>query len=154
MGKTRNYLLQCYEHVFCWNFLTGSLLLNGQDAVTVVGYPLGGDTISVTKGIVSRIEVCLFHSTVKLGDSQLLIFQCSLHLILSQSSIPEQSSFTIIFYIFYSMSITLFLRKMLYLIFRNLIKLIHAVNIVNLILLSGQWVTVVIILFFCWGPRG
>lgn len=28
-----------------------------QDAVTVVGYPLGGDTISVTKGIVSRIEV-------------------------------------------------------------------------------------------------
>ncbi|OAY69422.1 Protease Do-like 2, chloroplastic [Ananas comosus] len=28
-----------------------------QDAVTVVGYPLGGDTISVTKGVVSRIEV-------------------------------------------------------------------------------------------------
>lgn len=26
--------------------------------MTVVGYPLGGDTISVTKGIVSRIEVC------------------------------------------------------------------------------------------------
>jgi hypothetical protein len=25
--------------------------------VTVVGYPLGGDTISVTKGVVSRIEV-------------------------------------------------------------------------------------------------
>lgn len=34
-------------------------LLNCQDAVTVVGYPLGGDTISVTKGVVSRIEVCL-----------------------------------------------------------------------------------------------
>ena len=32
-------------------------ILNGQDAVTVVGYPLGGDTISVTKGVVSRIEV-------------------------------------------------------------------------------------------------
>lgn len=32
-------------------------LLIGQDAVTVVGYPLGGDTISVTKGVVSRIEV-------------------------------------------------------------------------------------------------
>lgn len=30
---------------------------NWQDAVTVVGYPLGGDTISVTKGVVSRIEV-------------------------------------------------------------------------------------------------
>ncbi|KAJ8619569.1 hypothetical protein MRB53_028098 [Persea americana] len=28
-----------------------------QDAVTVVGYPLGGDTISVSKGVVSRIEV-------------------------------------------------------------------------------------------------
>ncbi|CAL4895709.1 unnamed protein product [Urochloa decumbens] len=27
-----------------------------QDSVTVVGYPLGGDTISVTKGVVSRIE--------------------------------------------------------------------------------------------------
>lgn len=34
-----------------------SVSLNGQDAVTVVGYPLGGDTISVTKGVVSRIEV-------------------------------------------------------------------------------------------------
>lgn len=33
-------------------------LLCWQDAVTVVGYPLGGDTISVTKGVVSRIEVC------------------------------------------------------------------------------------------------
>nr|AIA26574.1 serine protease [Cicer arietinum] len=28
-----------------------------QDSVTVVGYPLGGDTISVTKGVVSRVEV-------------------------------------------------------------------------------------------------
>ncbi|XP_058077873.1 protease Do-like 2, chloroplastic isoform X2 [Magnolia sinica] len=28
-----------------------------QDSVTVVGYPLGGDTISVSKGVVSRIEV-------------------------------------------------------------------------------------------------
>lgn len=34
-------------------------VLDGQDAVTVVGYPLGGDTISVTKGVVSRIEVLL-----------------------------------------------------------------------------------------------
>ncbi|QHO39222.1 Protease Do-like 2 [Arachis hypogaea] len=31
-------------------------LLHLQDSVTVVGYPLGGDTISVTKGVVSRIE--------------------------------------------------------------------------------------------------
>lgn len=28
-----------------------------QDSVSVVGYPLGGDTISVTQGVVSRIEV-------------------------------------------------------------------------------------------------
>lgn len=26
--------------------------------MTVVGYPLGGETISVSKGVVSRIEVC------------------------------------------------------------------------------------------------
>ncbi|KAG6493085.1 hypothetical protein ZIOFF_048061 [Zingiber officinale] len=31
-------------------------LYDTQDSVTVVGYPLGGDTISVTKGVVSRIE--------------------------------------------------------------------------------------------------
>ena len=28
-----------------------------QDSVAVVGYPIGGDTISVTAGVVSRIEV-------------------------------------------------------------------------------------------------
>ncbi|EYU46652.1 hypothetical protein MIMGU_mgv1a0034322mg, partial [Erythranthe guttata] len=28
-----------------------------QDSVTVVGYPLGGETISVSKGVVSRIEI-------------------------------------------------------------------------------------------------
>lgn len=28
-----------------------------QDTVTVLGYPTGGDTISVTKGVVSRVEV-------------------------------------------------------------------------------------------------
>jgi hypothetical protein len=31
-----------------------------QDPVTVVGYPIGGDTISVTSGVVSRIEVKRF----------------------------------------------------------------------------------------------
>ncbi|KAG6521323.1 hypothetical protein ZIOFF_018438 [Zingiber officinale] len=31
-------------------------LYDTQDSVTVVGYPLGGDTIYVTKGVVSRIE--------------------------------------------------------------------------------------------------
>ncbi|CAN6574911.1 unnamed protein product [Malus baccata var. baccata] len=28
-----------------------------QDAVTVAGYPIGGDTISVTSGVVSRMEI-------------------------------------------------------------------------------------------------
>lgn len=28
-----------------------------EDAVTVLGYPTGGDTISVTSGIVSRVEL-------------------------------------------------------------------------------------------------
>ncbi|XVF32691.1 hypothetical protein REPUB_Repub17cG0104600 [Reevesia pubescens] len=42
-----------------------------QDAVTVVGYPLGGDTISVTKGVVSRIEVTSYAH----GSSDLLGFQ-------------------------------------------------------------------------------
>ncbi|XP_078168968.1 protease Do-like 2, chloroplastic [Carex rostrata] len=42
-----------------------------QDSVTVVGYPLGGDTISVTKGIVSRIEVTSYAH----GSSDLLGIQ-------------------------------------------------------------------------------
>ncbi|XP_049343456.1 protease Do-like 2, chloroplastic isoform X1 [Solanum verrucosum] len=42
-----------------------------QDAVTVVGYPLGGDTISVTKGVVSRIEVTSYAR----GSSELLGIQ-------------------------------------------------------------------------------
>ncbi|KAA0057539.1 protease Do-like 2 [Cucumis melo var. makuwa] len=42
-----------------------------QDAVTVVGYPLGGDTISVTRGVVSRIEVTSYAH----GSSDLLGIQ-------------------------------------------------------------------------------
>ncbi|KAL6217301.1 hypothetical protein ACLB2K_010518 [Fragaria x ananassa] len=42
-----------------------------QEAVTVVGYPLGGDTISVTKGVVSRIEVTSYAH----GSSDLLGIQ-------------------------------------------------------------------------------
>lgn len=42
-----------------------------QDAVTVVGYPLGGDTISVSKGVVSRIEVTSYAH----GSSELLGIQ-------------------------------------------------------------------------------
>ncbi|KAH7532318.1 hypothetical protein FEM48_Zijuj04G0007200 [Ziziphus jujuba var. spinosa] len=42
-----------------------------QDSVTVVGYPFGGDTISVTKGVVSRIEVTSYAH----GSSNLLGIQ-------------------------------------------------------------------------------
>ncbi|KAL6208491.1 hypothetical protein ACLB2K_019440 [Fragaria x ananassa] len=49
-----------------------------QEAVTVVGYPLGGDTISVTKGVVSRIEVTSYAH----GSSDLLGIQIDAAIIL------------------------------------------------------------------------
>ncbi|CAM0944220.1 unnamed protein product [Alopecurus aequalis] len=43
-----------------------------QDAVTVVGYPIGGDTISVTSGVVSRIEVLSYvHGSTELLGLQI-----------------------------------------------------------------------------------
>lgn len=43
-----------------------------QDAVTVVGYPIGGDTISVTSGVVSRIEVTSYvHGAAELLGIQI-----------------------------------------------------------------------------------
>lgn len=43
-----------------------------QDAVTVVGYPIGGDTISVTRGVVSRIEILPYvHGSTKLMGLQI-----------------------------------------------------------------------------------
>ncbi|GMN38139.1 hypothetical protein TIFTF001_007373 [Ficus carica] len=51
--------------------LTLGRLPHLQDSVTVVGYPLGGDTISVTKGVVSRIEVTSYAH----GSSDLLGIQ-------------------------------------------------------------------------------
>lgn len=42
-----------------------------QDAVAVVGYPIGGDTISVTSGVVSRIEVTDYSH----GNTELLALQ-------------------------------------------------------------------------------
>lgn len=44
-----------------------------QDAVTVVGYPIGGDTISVTSGVVSRIEILSYVH----GSTELLGLQVS-----------------------------------------------------------------------------
>ncbi|MCO5578932.1 hypothetical protein L7F22_032782 [Adiantum nelumboides] len=43
----------------------------GKDGVTVIGYPVGGTTVSVTKGVVSRIEVTSYAH----GDSKLLAVQ-------------------------------------------------------------------------------
>lgn len=43
-----------------------------QDAVAVVGYPVGGETISVTSGVVSRIEVTSYaHSSTELLGVQI-----------------------------------------------------------------------------------
>lgn len=47
-----------------------------QDAVTVVGYPIGGDTISVTSGVVSRIEVLSYvHGSTELLGLQVNTLQ-------------------------------------------------------------------------------
>lgn len=54
-----------------------------QDAVTVVGYPVGGDTISVTSGVVSRIEILSYvHGSTELLGLQ-VILQCLLAILLS-----------------------------------------------------------------------
>lgn len=45
-----------------------------QDAVTVVGYPIGGDTISVTSGVVSRMEILSYVH----GSTELLGLQVKL----------------------------------------------------------------------------
>ena len=43
-----------------------------QDAVAVVGYPIGGETISVTTGVVSRIEVTSYsHGATELLGIQI-----------------------------------------------------------------------------------
>ncbi|XVF09242.1 hypothetical protein REPUB_Repub07fG0075200 [Reevesia pubescens] len=43
-----------------------------QDAVTVVGYPIGGDTISVTSGVVSRLEILSYiHGSTELLGLQI-----------------------------------------------------------------------------------
>jgi len=47
-----------------------------QDAVTVVGYPIGGDTISVTSGVVSRMEILSYVH----GSTELLGLQVGQHI--------------------------------------------------------------------------
>lgn len=60
-----------------------------QDAVTVVGYPIGGDTISVTSGVVSRIEILSYVH----GSTELLGLQVckpfELHKLSLQMELPE-----------------------------------------------------------------
>lgn len=47
-----------------------------QDAVTVVGYPIGGDTISVTSGVVSRMEILSYvHGSTELLGLQVCNFK-------------------------------------------------------------------------------
>jgi len=54
-----------------------------QDAVTVVGYPIGGDTISVTSGVVSRIEILSYvHGSTELLGLQVFTIFCILPLAL------------------------------------------------------------------------
>jgi hypothetical protein len=57
-----------------------------QDSVTVVGYPIGGDTISVTSGVVSRIEVTPYaHGATELLGVQ--VCRCS-YFAVKQSATP------------------------------------------------------------------
>ena len=54
------------------HFVLRMLLLVVQDAVAVVGYPIGGETISVTTGVVSRIEVTSYsHGATELLGIQI-----------------------------------------------------------------------------------
>ncbi len=56
-----------------------------QDAVAVLGYPIGGDTLSVTAGVVSRIEVTEYvHGSTSLLTVQIDAGAC-LHALLSRS---------------------------------------------------------------------
>jgi hypothetical protein len=59
-----------------------------QDAVTVVGYPIGGDTISVTSGVVSRIEILSYvHGSTELLGLQVLTY-CIIFCILLLIDLP------------------------------------------------------------------
>ncbi|KAL9303156.1 Protease Do-like 2 [Arabidopsis thaliana] len=63
-----------------------------QDSVTVVGYPLGGDTISVTKGVVSRIEVSRYLCLCFYADIVVLILRTFSRLGMQVTSYAHGSS--------------------------------------------------------------
>lgn len=57
-----------------WNdleYLEFGTMPNLQEAITVIGYPTGGDSISVTKGVVSRVEETFYQH----GSFRLLAIQ-------------------------------------------------------------------------------
>ena len=97
----QKYLDSCYSHTVCdvtamltvnddefWDGVSpvefGSLPVL-QDAVTVVGYPIGGDTISVTSGVVSRMEILSYVH----GATELLGLQVCFSNYYSPSSISQ-----------------------------------------------------------------
>ncbi|RRT55532.1 hypothetical protein B296_00045116 [Ensete ventricosum] len=60
-----------------------------QDAVTVVGYPIGGDTISVTSGVVSRMEILSYvHGSTELLGLQ--VWKLKLGLVFLSKASPFQ----------------------------------------------------------------
>lgn len=61
-----------------------------QDSVAVVGYPVGGDTVSITAGVVSRIEVCDY----SLSSTDLLAIQIDAAINAGNSGGPVFSSET------------------------------------------------------------
>ena len=63
-----------------------------QDAVAVVGYPIGGDTISVTSGVVSRIEVTSYVH----GSTELLGVQIDAAINSGNSGIPSSTSMLVL----------------------------------------------------------
>lgn len=69
-GETPSWHRKCVEDEDFWSDVSplnfGSMP-SLQDEVSVVGYPLGGDGVSVTEGVVSRIEIQTYeHSGVDL----------------------------------------------------------------------------------------
>lgn len=74
-----------------------------QDAVTVVGYPIGGDTISVTSGVVSRMEILSYvHGSTELLGLQVIIF-------LTLSSIYTIETFQCLTYFYFLVSFLLWM---------------------------------------------
>jgi hypothetical protein len=53
----------------------GSDLARLQDTVSVIGYPIGGSNISVTQGVVSRIDLTDYSQSLSFYNQALLTIQ-------------------------------------------------------------------------------